>query len=299
MFLRRALADIAAQTFTDWDVIVVNDGGDHPSVQEVVDRSGLAERVTLIDTAAPGGRCAAANAGVRAATGDYIVLHDDDDGWHPDFLLRTTEWLGGHPNDVGVMVSTEIVFEEQHDEGWSEVGRVPFWEGMTRISLIDLLEINRAVPISFLYRRHLHDLVGWYDESLETVEDWDFYLRIVARHPIGFLAGQPLAYWTQRPAASGADANSMYGLASLHARDDALVRDRALSAWADENGLGMPLYVALVEKRLRDEFSRELSAQLHQLRVDLVRDVYDRHPVWRRLRKFRARSADRRDADQP
>ncbi|BDZ45888.1 hypothetical protein GCM10025866_17970 [Naasia aerilata] len=250
-FLRRALADIAGQTFTDAEVLVVNDGGDEAAVQAVLEESGIQDRITVLNTPGKAGRCAAANAGIRATTAPYVVLHDDDDLWHADFLLRTVATLDESPADAGVVVATEIVIEERSEDGWSAVGRAPFWEGLTGITFTSLLEVNRAVPISFLYRRSIHDEVGYYDESLLTVEDWDFYLRVAAKHPVAFLGGEALAFWTHRPAAEGADSNSMFELAGQHSRDDLAVRDLALRAWVAENGPGLPLYIALVERRLR------------------------------------------------
>ncbi len=288
-FLERALADISAQTFTDLEVVVVNDGGARDAVDAVVAGSAL-EAVSVVNSAAPGGRCAAANTGLRVVDSLYVVLHDDDDLWHPDFLARTVAHLDAHPADAGVMVPTEIVRERAQGGAWVEYSREPFWAGLTAVAFTTLLEINRAVPISFLYRRALHDEVGYYDESLETVEDWEFYLRLAARHPLGFLPGQVLAYWTQRPDARGLDGNSMYELAGAHERDDLIVRDRALRDWVDAQGPGLPLYIALVEKRLREDFAQQLSEQLERQRHDIVAEIYDRHPVWRRLRRLRRRS---------
>ena len=285
-FLARALADIAAQGHDELDVLVVNDQGDEDAARAVVASSPLADRTRVLATSSPGGRCAAANRGVRAATADYVVLHDDDDLWHPDFLASTVAYLDAHPMEAGVVVPTEIIYERAADGGWLEQRREPFWPGLSSVTFTELLEINRAVPISVLYRRAIHDDVGYYDESLETVEDWDFYLRLTARHSLGFLAGPPLAYWTQRPTARGSDGNSMFELAGAHERDDLAVRDAALRAWVERNGAGMPLFIASVERRLRESFARELAEQLDRQREVLVREIWDRHPVWRRVRRI-------------
>ncbi|WP_243226984.1 glycosyltransferase family A protein [Microbacterium sp. CIAB417] len=292
-FLARALADVAAQTYQDAEIVVVNDRGAAAPVADTVAASSVAGRVRVAETAAPGGRCAAANLGLRSTEAEFVILHDDDDRWAPTFLARTVEYLDAHPADAGVMTATEIVYERRDGARWVEYGREPFWRGMTAVTFSSLLEVNRAVPISFLYRRSLHDELGYYDESLETVEDWEFYLRVTAVHSVGFLAGEPLAFWTQRPDTVGAEANSMFELAGAHERDDAAVRDAALRAWVAKNGAGVPLYLAAMERRLREEFARELEAQLARQREEIVTAIYDRHPLWRRLRRLRRGHAGR------
>ena len=282
-FLARALTDIAAQSFTDVEVVVVNDGGDRESVDEVMRLAQLAGRARVVDSPAPTGRCRAANVGLREALAPYVVLHDDDDLWHPEFLTRTVANLDASTDDAGVMVATEIVYEERRGDEWRETSRAPFWGGMEGITFTDLLQVNRAVPISFLYRRAVHDEIGYYDESLDAVEDWDFYLRLTAVHPVSFLGGTPLAYWTQRPGASGIDANSMFELSSEHERDDLVVRDRALRAWVSQNGAGLPLYLAMMDRRAEERLERGLS----RVKEEMVAEIYDRHPLWRRLRRLR------------
>lgn len=291
-FLRRALADIGAQTFTDRRVVVVNDGGDPAEVDRVVAEASVAVEVVHI-APGEGGRCVAANTGVRAAATEFVVLHDDDDRWHPEFLTRTVDWLDSHPSDAAVSVTTEIVYEDRRGGSWVEVGRAPFWAGMQRISLTEMLSVNRAVPISVLYRAAVHEDVGWYDESLDAVEDWDFYLRILARAGFGLLGGESLAFWTQRPDATGVAANSMFGLAAEHARDDALVRDRALSEWVRREGQGLPLYLAALQTQLLarlDERADERAARLREeIREDVRREIDAHQPLRSRLRRLRQR----------
>ena len=281
-FLRRALIDVAAQQFGAWHVVVVNDAGDRSEVDRIVAEATCAAKVTVVDSDLPHGRCSAANTGIRAARGEYVVLHDDDDRWDPAFLARTVRWLDEHTGDIGVMVSTSIVYEEKDGNSWRELTRVPFWHGMTRVSLSEMLEINRAVPISFLYRRELHERAGWYDESLDAVEDWEFYLRVIPRFSVGFIAGSPLAYWVQRPTAGGAEANSMFELGDDHTRDDVFVRDRELSRWVSENGPGLPLYMAHLQRQLREDMRRLLVEELDARRPESFRER------WRRRLRFGA-----------
>ncbi|WP_082485054.1 glycosyltransferase family 2 protein [Microbacterium sp. Leaf151] len=296
-FLRRALVDISAQTYDNFRVIVVNDGGGPAEVDGVVTASGL-DAVTVRHIAPDeGGRCVAANLGVRDAGTEYVVLHDDDDRWHPEFLARTVKWLDATPADAAVAVPTEIVYEEKRGGAWIEVGRAPFWAGMQRISLTEMLSVNRAVPISVLYRRAVHDDVGPYDETLDAVEDWDFYLRILRSGRIGFLPSEALAFWTQRPDATGLDANSMFALTAEHAADDARVRDRALAEWVSREGVGLPLYLASLHEQTIthiDARVAELERTLHQrIQDDLRRELDAHQPVWSRLRRLRRRVSGR------
>ena len=299
-FLARALGDVLAQSFADWHVVVVNDGGDRDAVERAVRpfATRLGDRITIVDTVAPGGRCAAANLGMRTAASDYVVLHDDDDRWAPAFLAQTVAWLDAHPRDGGVMVTTQIVYEEKRGDAFVQVGTAPFWAGQGFVTYSRLLSVNRAVPISFLYRRSLHDDVGFYDETLDAVEDWEFYLRVALDHQIGYIAGEPLAFWTQRPDQRGADGNSMYALGDIHDRDDERIRDEALRAYVRESGPGLPLFIAgLVEKEVRrqvDDALRERQLELGAFVEVLRRELDARHPIWSRLRALRQRVQRRR-----
>lgn len=290
VFLRRALDDIAAQRFEEWRLIVVNDGGDAAEVDTVVEAAGLGDRVEVIHVpAGEGGRCVAANRGIRALDTEYVVLHDDDDRWHPAFLERTVAWLDAHPAHAAVSAATEIVYEENRGGAWVEVGRAPFWAGMGRISLGEMMSVNRAVPISVVYRRRVHEEIGWYDETLDAVEDWDLYLRILREHEIGFLAGEPLAFWTQRPESVGLDANSMFGLASEHARDDAVVRDRALAEWVHREGPGLPLFLSSLQTQLAAHIDEAVDRLRAELRDDVRREIDAHQPLLSRVRRLRRR----------
>lgn len=288
-FLARALADISAQTFADLRVVVVNDGGDRTIVDGVVSRSPVAAQTTVLDSRNPGGRCAAANTGVEALDSEFIVIHDDDDLWDPSFLERTVSFLDSHPGDSGVGVATAIVYEERRGTRWVETSRVPFWAELDALRFIDLLEVNRAVPISLLYRRALHESVGPYDETLDAVEDWEFYLRVLAVGTLGFIGGEPLAFWTQRPGASGADSNSMFVLEHLHERDDLIVRDRELRSWVATNGPGLPLYLAAMERRIVAEVRAELAFAAERNQHALRHEIDAHQPIWSRLRRLRQR----------
>lgn len=278
-FLERALRDITRQTFADWSVIVVNDGGDPAPVDQVVAAlsSELGSRASVIHRTEGLGRSAAANTGVQALSTEFLVLHDDDDLWAPHFLADSVSWLDRAPEDAGVVSRTEIVYERIDGDRITETGREPFWGEMSRITYADMLQVNRFVPIAYVYRRALHQEVGLYREDVHAAEDWEFNLRVLRRHPIGYLPDRVGAYWMQRRGQDGILGNSMFVLADEHDRYDRMIRDEALRAFAATHGDGLMLYLS---RYVHDEIERQLSARttLAQRATEVARRG------WRRFR---------------
>jgi glycosyltransferase involved in cell wall biosynthesis len=266
VLLSRAIASVCGQTFEGWHLIVVNDGGDEAPAGDVIraQSARLAGRLTLISNDEPRGRAAALNQGIKASNSMYVAIHDDDDTWHPEFLARTAAHLDVTA-DAAVAVRTEIVYERIDGDEVTELDRRVFCPDVHAFTLSDMLLHNRTVPISVLYRRAVHDEIGWYREDLPLVEDWALWLRMaLAEHSLGFLDGEPLAFWHQRRDAEGALANSMIAAEEDHRRLDQLVRDEALRSYAREHGLGELLYLT---RFLRDENDRirELQRETNQL----------------------------------
>lgn len=244
VLLRRAVADVCAQTFTDWHLVIVNDGGDASQVDRILGaQAGLRERTTVLHNEQSRGMEAASNQAIRASESRYIAIHDDDDSWDPAFLDRTVAHLGA-TEDAAVAVRTEIVWEQVDGDAITEESREPMDPEIRSFTLFEMLRVNRTVPISILYRRDVHDEVGPFREDLTVVGDWEFHLRLaLSRRPLGFIDGQPLAFWHQRRQADGSLANSVIGRADDHRELDLRVRDEALREYARTHGLGELLYL--------------------------------------------------------
>lgn len=278
-FLQRALRSITAQSETGWECVIVNDGGDPAEVVSLIEAlpAQHRERIRVIDHAESRGRWVSANAGVLSATGEYLVLHDDDDTWHPDFLARSIEYLDARPERDGVVSRIEIVWERETTGTLIEESREEFQPQLTAPLLSDTLLYNRFVPIGFVYRRSLHAEVGLYDEKLPVVGDWDFNLKVLSRGALEYLDDTPLAFWHQRREASGSAANSVAGARSDHERYDARIREAALRSWVHENGTGLVLYLTkFIDQRFVDVEQG--------IRAEIVASSFWRR-VWRRLRR--------------
>lgn len=304
-FLRRALANIAEQTFTDYTVCVINDGGDESATRAILQASPLAHllegdapRLMLITTSG-GNMEAASNAGLAATDSKFVAIHDDDDLWAPEFLERT---VGALRASEALICSTRVVerYERETPEGEFELyeERI-FHDGLPGFGLQFLYRTNRTVPIGILYRRRLHELVGFYDESLPVVGDWEFNLRAAAVTEV-LLVDEPLAYWSLRPEADGAEANSVQRQAE-HARFDASVRARAIRDDLQSGGRPGPyLYqahlMADLERRVIDghDLTRESLDLLRSLGERLERIEARQAAMDARQRELEARfAADR------
>src|SRR5262245_2242378 len=97
-WIARALSSVAAQTYPPHEVIVVNDASTDDSVAEI-NRSGVP--VKLLEANALNA-ATARNAGIEAASGDWVALLDADDIWYPNHLARAVELLNGG-NDIAFM----------------------------------------------------------------------------------------------------------------------------------------------------------------------------------------------------
>jgi hypothetical protein len=94
VLLRRALESVAKQTYPNWQLVVVNDGGDpEPVIALVQAVFGGDKRVSIIHHATSVGMEGASNAGLARLRTELAAIHDDDDSWAPDMLAVATRIL--------------------------------------------------------------------------------------------------------------------------------------------------------------------------------------------------------------
>jgi LmbE family N-acetylglucosaminyl deacetylase len=179
--LAEALASLAEGEYRRAEVVLVNDGGEPPAVPE-----GYPLAVTRIDLAESRGRAGAAEAGVAAATGDYVTFLDDDDLAAPEHLST----LAGLVSAAGVRVAytdaAVALYELDSHGGWvCRERRLPY----SRDFDPDILLVDNYIPFNtLLIERRLFAAAGPFDPSLPFFEDWDFLIRLSAVTPFHHLA---------------------------------------------------------------------------------------------------------------
>ena len=176
-FLKEAIESVFAQTFCDFELIVVDDGSTDRTRDLL---AAYGERLRPIFQANRG-VSSARNAGIRAAQGRYIALLDSDDLWLPKKLAAQIAAMEAQP-DIPLCHTEEIwirrgVRVNQMKKHQKHGGHI----------FPHCLPFCVVSPSSALMRRAIFDEVGYFDEALPACEDYDLWLRITKTHPVHFI----------------------------------------------------------------------------------------------------------------
>jgi glycosyltransferase involved in cell wall biosynthesis len=248
IMLPRVLESVANQSFTNFVWVIVNDNGEVASVDEVAEKA-ISKGVDtfVIHRRESVGMEAASNDGIQRSESEYIVIHDDDDTWDPEFLQETVSYLNKTSDAVGVVSWANRVDEVVGEDTVTITGTTPYNHWLQNIYISDLAIVNRFPPISFLFRREIWVSVGGFDESLPVLGDWDFHLKAALEGDIHVIPSA-LANYHFRPAI--VDKDSVYGNTvtsgiDKHIMYDAVYRNRKLRDDINSGNTGMGNLLAL------------------------------------------------------
>jgi glycosyltransferase involved in cell wall biosynthesis len=177
----RCLGSILAQSFSDFELIAVDDASTDNSVQAVA--AFTDPRIRLLRHEQNAGPSAARNTALRAARGEIVALIDSDDEWLPEKLERQVAFLAERGADISVC--EYFLVEGGRTQPWP-LPEPPSW----RDDLHFRCELGNGTTL--VVHRRVIDEVGFLDETLRLYEDWDWLLRMVANHPLHVLH-EPLA----------------------------------------------------------------------------------------------------------
>lgn len=212
IFLKRALESVSSQTFSNWHIYIINDGGNAEELKPILQpyEKKFSEKITSINLPISYGRGGAMSLGIGVATEDYILIHDDDDTLEPLFLEKTVSYLDADKDDVfcGVTTSNYDVYEyvdgdriitkEKTDTGGQKTGT------LVDVSIY-LSHIGVILPITFLFRRKLIDLSGNVNTNMQHYEDYDLFIRLIMRGEIGIIQDFLCSYHHREPTGTASD----------------------------------------------------------------------------------------------
>jgi len=226
--IRQTVESVLAQTWKDYEIVVIDDGSSDGSgdiVKEFGDRIRYFRQTNA-------GVAKARNRGIAESKGQYIALLDHDDLWHPTKLEKQVFVLNQRP-EIG-MVITDVAHIDREGKPMGIIGR-----GHNTSETFARLFVRGYVPTpsAAMIRKAALDEVGGFDESFHSagLDDHDLWPRIAESYEI-FCIPEPLTYHRNRetkPAGIGLDHRSILipKLLKRFGQDPAkrryLVRERA------------------------------------------------------------------------
>lgn len=188
-YLPETVESVIKQTFTDFEVLIIDDGSSDHIVQWVSEiRDQRVKLISQENQGLPGAR----NTGIAQAQGEYIAFLDADDLWEPTKLEKQVRCLDAQPL-VG-LVHTPMFLVDEHGKSTGRVmgsnAEGDVWQQLVIKNVI-------ACP-SVMVRRCCFETVGLFDRSLRSLEDWDMWIRIATRYQFAVIK-EPLAYYRQLP----------------------------------------------------------------------------------------------------
>jgi glycosyltransferase involved in cell wall biosynthesis len=193
-YIGASLESVLAQTFTDFEVLVVDDDSRDGS-REVV-RSYLGDpRVRLIEQSRNQGIALTQNAGISLSSGEFICILNADDIWRPEKLARQVAFLDDNPEISSVFNIPELIDGEgarigENDERWTKTFEVENRSPAQWIRRL-LEKGNCLFHPSAMIRRAAHESVGLYDPRFSCAHDFDLWIRML-------LAGQSFHVLAER-----------------------------------------------------------------------------------------------------
>lgn len=250
LLLGRALGDIMSQTFKDWKIILVNDGGDIETIKVLIENNKIPSRqIKIVHLKEKQGLNISINAGVKEVEGEYVVVHDDDDSWDPSFLEKTSKVLDKNPQYGGVTTHTQQVIETINNDQIKTIKTKTLNNHIKGVvSFSEILKNNVITTIGFVYRSSVYKEIGIYDKSLEVLEDWDFNLRFMAKYDI-YIIEEVLASAHVRKQKNITEAfkNTVTHGREKHLMYDTIIRNKYLREDMTNNQIGLGVMLNLLQ----------------------------------------------------
>lgn len=172
--LARCLDSVLRQSHSPNEIIVVNDGSTDGTSDWIREHYSDIHLIEQPNQGVSGAR----NAGIQAATGQWVAFLDSDDCWLPGKLEAQLSAIARKP-DCALCHTEEI---------WVRNGKIktppPAYRKQGGFIFEYCLSLCAISPSTAIIRRSLFDEVGFFDESLPACEDYDLWLRICSRYPV-------------------------------------------------------------------------------------------------------------------
>lgn len=204
-FLPKALDSVIAQTFSDWRILLIDDGSQDRTAEVVAPyRERLGDRLLYVHKQ-NGGLAAARNTAIQHATAEFLALLDADDIWLPNRLEAAVRRFQGHP-EIGIVYGFVTRIDQDGRLLDTFATRNAHAEGHVA-RYIYQRTLDLPCP-TITFRRVCVEQVGGFDESMRATEDRDLWLRIAQKFEVA-LVPEIVAYYRVSAQAMTTDSDRM------------------------------------------------------------------------------------------
>lgn len=207
-FLLEAIATIRAQTYENWELIVIDDGSSSPEVPELLERIEAIgdDRIRVIRRPKNGGISQATNDGLRAASGEFIALVDHDDLLTLDALHEMVALFESTSADVAYSDQAYVSASNTYQSAFHK----PDWSPTL---LTGVMYVGHLLVV----RRDLAQRIGGFDGRYDRVQDFEFMLRVSECTKAIAHLPRDLYHWRMIPGSLAHDSNSKGAIEPIQA----------------------------------------------------------------------------------
>ena len=191
-YIRKALESVFAQTFKDWELIVVDDGSTDGSAticeKFIKEASQTIHNTLYIIHQTNSGVSAARNNGVAASHGEFVCFLDADDWWEPTYLEKMAQLIEDYP-EAGLYASNYVYYKPGKTRvavNNIETGYINYPKAYYESNAMPVTSITAIIP------RNIFDKVGGFPLGIKLGEDFLLWAKIALQYPVAFL-NEPLA----------------------------------------------------------------------------------------------------------
>lgn len=194
-YVENAIKSILNQTFTDFELVIVNDCSTDQSVKIASDYLG--PKVRILHHEKNSGLAATRNTGIKNATSNYITFLDADDLWKPHFLEKIHHLIQNY--------SEARIFGTNYEEIWEKTTKMPH-NGSQSLPVdftgyLNFFKINLKQGIynhgSVCFHKEVFENAGFYNENIQLSQDLDFNIRANYNFKFAFDNSVQMSYFMQ------------------------------------------------------------------------------------------------------
>lgn len=221
-YLAETLDSVIAQTHSDWELLIVDDGSRDETVRVAQDYAQRDARIRVMTQANQGGAAARDN-GFREVSSQTqaVMFFDHDDRMHPNSLALLTQALEEHPESpaayglASYMDAQGQPYRVGHYERFLRRRRRLHENRLVRMApnepaTFEALLVNNWIPIGgILMRQEAKRIAGAFDAATAYAHDWDFWLRLSLQGPIAFV-DEPVYDYRIHPASMSNNTSKLH-----------------------------------------------------------------------------------------